>query len=493
MYAFRSTWHRIGMATAVLMLAGAAWASRADAVVDITPPIGPSLAPTTHTVGVWSRTTQISVNLSGASDPESGIVGYSWEWNIAGIDITVDDIPEGDQNTTTVTSPVTANTPGLYLHIVSINSDGLMSTVQHAGPFLIDTDPPDTPTAVADGLSGTDLAGIGSTSTAAMHFTGSSDTFNGETLSGIDHYDACLSTSSIGTDCAAGAASTWAPIGTSTSHTFSSLSLIEGTRYYACVRAWDGAGNTSATACSNGAVVDTITTPPTVCTAHAQSRGSESKIILHWTAAADITGMTGYRIRYRRSGAAVWSTVTIPLVTEHVLTNLLADSTYSWEIRSVEASGLTSSTCTGTTVIPRFARVSGTSEDDTLIGFLGRDILSGRIGNDYLNGAQGDDRIFGGPGRDVLIGADGNDYLDGGPGNDNLSGLNGADTLRGGPGNDQLNGGAGIDSYNGGVGDDFINSRDGVAGEVIRCGTGNDRVVLDHGDRAGHDCETVSY
>ena len=491
--ALKKTLHLLGVTGVVLAMQCAWLLSAAHAVGDITPPIGPTLTPTSHTVGVWSSTTQISVNLSGASDPETGIAGYSWEWNIAGIDITVDDIPEGDQSITTVTSPVTANTPGLYLHIVSINGDGMMSTVQNAGPFLIDTDPPDTPTGVADGVSGTDLAGIGSSSSASMHFTGSGDTFNGETLSGIDHYEACLSTSSIGTDCAAGAPSPWANIGTNTSHTFTSLSLTEGVRYYACVRARDGAGNASSLACSNGAIVDTVTSPPTACTAHAQSRGSESKIILGWTAAADTTGMTGYRIRYRRSGSATWTTTTVSLVTEYVISNLLANSTYAWEIRSMEASGLMSTVCTGSTSIPRYARISGTSDDDTLVGFIGGDILSGRAGNDYLNGAKGDDRLFGGTGRDTLIGGDGNDVLDGGIGNDILQGLNGTDQLRGGPGNDQLNGGSGIDRFNGGVGDDFLNSRDGKPGETVMCGTGNDRAVIDHGDRAGSDCEIITY
>jgi Ca2+-binding RTX toxin-like protein len=82
------------------------------------------------------------------------------------------------------------------------------------------------------------------------------------------------------------------------------------------------------------------------------------------------------------------------------------------------------------------AIISGTPEDDTLIGTAGPDQISGEAGHDTIRGLAGDD---------VLEGGDGNDRLFGGLGNDWLSGGSGHDTLSGGEGDDILIGGAGFD------------------------------------------------
>ncbi|MEH1896452.1 MAG: DVUA0089 family protein [Nostoc sp.] len=81
--------------------------------------------------------------------------------------------------------------------------------------------------------------------------------------------------------------------------------------------------------------------------------------------------------------------------------------------------------------------LSGSSGNDTIVGWaIGGDANS-TSGNDTLNGAAGNDSIAGGTGNDSLIGEDGNDTLDGGIGND---------TFKGGQGNDSINGGDGIDT-----------------------------------------------
>lgn len=476
----------IVMACAVLLCAP----SGAYAVGDVTPPSPPDLSPISHTVSSWSALTQIVVGLSNAADAESGIAGYSWKWSIAGVDSDVDATIDGDHTITTVTSPVTATTTGLYLHLVAINGDGMLSSVVHAGPFLIDTDPPDIPSGVLDGSSGADTDALGTTVAASMRFTPGGDQLAGVTLSGVDHHDACLTTTSDGSDCSTSAMRTWIAT-TNNNHTFTGLSLAEGTTYYTCVRTIDVAGNASAIGCSDGAIVDVTTSPPTACTAHAQSRGDDSRIILQWTAAANTTGMVGYSIRYRRVGKSLWSTRRTALVVEYLLTNLKAGASYDWEISSLEASGLTSSVCSGRTSINLYSRLTGTSAGDTIVGYSGRDIIKGSAGDDYLYGNAGDDRIFGGMGRDVLQGADGNDLLDGGADNDNLSGLKGRDHLIGGPGNDQMNGGSGNDRLEGGSGDDYINIRDGRGGDTAACGSGADRVVRDPGDHVAADCEML--
>lgn len=66
----------------------------------------------------------------------------------------------------------------------------------------------------------------------------------------------------------------------------------------------------------------------------------------------------------------------------------------------------------------RVAVISGTSENDTLIGFAGDDGISGGKGDDFLDGKSGTDTLFGGRGNDILNGGDGDDILVGGKGRD---------------------------------------------------------------------------
>ena len=67
--------------------------------------------------------------------------------------------------------------------------------------------------------------------------------------------------------------------------------------------------------------------------------------------------------------------------------------------------------------------------------------LTGTDEDDRLVGEVGDDRLDGAGGNDTLIGDYGNDLLLGGEGNDELAGGNGTDTLNGGAGDDLITGG----------------------------------------------------
>ena len=133
--------------------------------------------------------------------------------------------------------------------------------------------------------------------------------------------------------------------------------------------------------------------------------------------------------------------------------------------------------------------LTGTSGADSIFGLGGNDVLLGLSGNDLLDGGNGDDNLDGGPGRDKLKGQKGNDTLTGGPGNDVLIGGPGKDKLNGGKGNDTLTGNGGKDSLVGGPGNDTINARDGV-GELVKCGSGRDKVRADKKDRLSG-CESV--
>lgn len=80
--------------------------------------------------------------------------------------------------------------------------------------------------------------------------------------------------------------------------------------------------------------------------------------------------------------------------------------------------------------------LTGSNQDDFILGLGGDDILNGGGGNDRIEGGDGDDTLDGGSGNDILLGGKGDDILDGGDGNDLLLGNQGADLLTGGSGKD---------------------------------------------------------
>jgi hypothetical protein len=90
-----------------------------------------------------------------------------------------------------------------------------------------------------------------------------------------------------------------------------------------------------------------------------------------------------------------------------------------------------------------------------------------------------------------LLGSTRADRLVGGTGADVLRGGAGADVLIGGAGDDRLTGGPGRDRLEGGAGNDVLDARDHHGGDVVRCGSGRDRVLADRGDRVSRDCESV--
>ena len=83
--------------------------------------------------------------------------------------------------------------------------------------------------------------------------------------------------------------------------------------------------------------------------------------------------------------------------------------------------------------------ISGTTQDDTLTGTDGTDVLLGGNGDDTLDGGDGNDLLLAGNGDDTLDGGDGSDLLSGGNGDDTLDGGDGSDLLLGDRGDDTLN------------------------------------------------------
>ena len=131
----------------------------------------------------------------------------------------------------------------------------------------------------------------------------------------------------------------------------------------------------------------------------------------------------------------------------------------------------------------RTTEVTGTTDDDVLLGTGGRDLISGLAGDDSIIALGGGDRIFGGAGDDLITagagndtsaGGDDDDLLYGDAGNDTLSGDAGVDLVFGGEGNDLISGGLGKDRLFGDVGNDQLSGDDG--NDVIDAGDGDDTV-----------------
>ena len=150
------------------------------------------------------------------------------------------------------------------------------------------------------------------------------------------------------------------------------------------------------------------------------------------------------------------------------------------------ASAVSVNLSSGSDPITNVERVTGTGQNDTLIGDGGVNVLSGLGGNDTLSGGGGNDTLPPGSGADPsLDGGTGTDLLSyeglgGGVivdlssasdpvvGVENVTGSNGNDTLTGDGASNTLIGGGGGDSLRGGSGDDTLQP----GTETIRWWTG---------------------
>jgi Ca2+-binding RTX toxin-like protein len=91
--------------------------------------------------------------------------------------------------------------------------------------------------------------------------------------------------------------------------------------------------------------------------------------------------------------------------------------------------------------------LSGSVNDDSLIGDNKSNVVEGNEGSDHIKGLGGNDALDGGDGDDDLSGGNGKDDLNGGLDDDVLRGGKGKDVLNGGDGSDTLTGGMGRDTF----------------------------------------------
>ncbi len=117
----------------------------------------------------------------------------------------------------------------------------------------------------------------------------------------------------------------------------------------------------------------------------------------------------------------------------------------------------------------------GDEDADIIHGDGGMDTLHGGLGADKIQGGLGDDLIYGGADGDTIYGDDGSDTLNGEAGNDKIYGGAGTDYIVGGDGNDMLDGEADTDELIGGAGNDILSG--GAGTDALRGGIGNDSLL----------------
>jgi Ca2+-binding RTX toxin-like protein len=120
--------------------------------------------------------------------------------------------------------------------------------------------------------------------------------------------------------------------------------------------------------------------------------------------------------------------------------------------------------------------IHGTRGPDVIAAGRGSNVIFGGGGNDVICGGFGRDRIDGGRGKDTIDGKQGLDLVHGGRGSDEVDGGAGRDRVRGDSGNDAVRGGPdGRDDVEGGLGDDTVDGGRG-AFDLLNGGIGRDRI-----------------
>lgn len=196
--------------------------------------------------------------------------------------------------------------------------------------LIVDTDLPTTPTSVNDGTWTTTTAQAPTVSWGAST----------DATSGVDHYEYALGTTSGGTDVV-----TWTANGTALSRTQASLSLTEGTYYYASVRAVDLAGNISPVATGDGFRADaTAPNPPATFDDGVTSPSTTQTPTFSWTASTDsVSGLDHYEIALGTSSGATdlmtWTDVGTGTTKVTTGLSLTEGHTYYASIRAVDQAG----------------------------------------------------------------------------------------------------------------------------------------------------------
>ncbi len=116
------------------------WTSWRTLVLDATPPTAPGFGTASVAPGAWSRSEEVILDVTSASDAGSGVGGYCVAWTPAS-----DSAPGGSANRGPDWNCEVHAFPldGIWWgHAVAVDTAGNRSAPCHAGPFLIDRTPP---------------------------------------------------------------------------------------------------------------------------------------------------------------------------------------------------------------------------------------------------------------------------------------------------------------------------------------------------------------
>jgi Ca2+-binding RTX toxin-like protein len=118
---------------------------------------------------------------------------------------------------------------------------------------------------------------------------------------------------------------------------------------------------------------------------------------------------------YRFLGVALIVLTISSMVSAMAAANAVPESSLGEISHSVSVNDLKPSQCSAlhlTNLIIASGVISGTAENDLILGSPGADTISGEGGNDCIVGGGGNDTLYGDSGTDVCIGGSGNDILD---------------------------------------------------------------------------------
>jgi alpha-tubulin suppressor-like RCC1 family protein len=224
--------------------------------VDVVPPANPTSIIDGSGVDIDSQTSLTSMTATiVATDALSGIYGATACVTTSPTGADCNGTPESPWTSysgTTFTISGLSLTSGTTYYVCAKAEDvagnvsaGFLCT----DGVVVDGVPPVNPTIRNDGV-GADVDQLTSSATLDGNWNAATDA-----TSGVLNYDYCFTTSTTGADCAGAAIKAWTTTTTLTGNA-TGLALLQGTRYYLCVRARDNAGNVSTAACSDGATLD---------------------------------------------------------------------------------------------------------------------------------------------------------------------------------------------------------------------------------------------
>jgi hypothetical protein len=195
--------------------------------------------------------TQLSANWTASSDPESGVVSYSYAIGTApGATDVAGWTDNGASLSVTRTGLTLANGQTYYFGVKALNGVGLYSTPAWSNGQTVDNTMPDDIPYVHDG-TGADIDFVSSRHSLSANWGASS-----YQAGSISRYEYAIGTTRGGSDLTAG----WKNVGIAYSTTTNAYALTEGTTYYFAVRAFNNLGNPSSVTSSDGQLVD-VTTP----------------------------------------------------------------------------------------------------------------------------------------------------------------------------------------------------------------------------------------